>query len=55
MIKNILGFILLFGTGIIFLGQTIASLDNQMLLLLTIISTLLFLSGIYFHIKGLQN
>ncbi|SET11245.1 hypothetical protein [Anaerobranca gottschalkii] len=55
MIKNILGFILLFGTGVLFLGQTIASLENQMLLSLTILTTIIFLLGVYFHIKGLQN
>lgn len=55
MIRNIIALILLVGTGGMLLTETIFSLNNQSIIFITLIFGLLFMSGIYYHIKGLDR
>lgn len=55
MIRNIIAFILLVGTGGLLLTETILKLNNPTLLFLIAIAGIFFVSGIYYHFKSLQS
>ncbi|QNO15218.1 hypothetical protein HYG86_10820 [Alkalicella caledoniensis] len=55
MIRNIVSFILLVGTGGLLLTETLFRLDNPALSVPIGISGIFFISGIYYHIRGLKG
>ena len=56
MMRKILAFLLLVGTGGLLLIETLFDLrDKTSLLFLTSILGVLFITGVYYHIKGLRN
>ncbi len=55
MIRNIVAFILLVGTGGMLLTETIFSLANPIWYFAMLLAALFFIVGVYYHIKGTNS